>query len=128
MKFYKNFTDAFAFIAAFIAFVYVFLAFLKFEPTEDELDQVMHFYDQPSTKIYIKLFIMFIVTGILGLATRKIPGIALSASILCLWFSTRFHLLDQIPKKGLIFMTCAIISIAGNIILSVEFFRKKSIN
>ena len=127
MKFYKNFSDAFAFIAAFIAFVYVFLAFLKFEPFENDDGEMVKFYDNEITKTYIKLFLIFIVTGILGLATRKIPGVALSASILALWYTVKFHYAEEIEKKALVFITCAIISLAGNIILSVEVFKKRPI-
>lgn len=126
MKSYKNFTDAFAFIAAAVAFIYIFLAFKAFEPYENDAGETVKFYQEAATKPYIKLFFLFLITGVCGLAIRKLPALSLALSLLPLWNCLKYYYLDEI-KKPMIFTVAAIIALAGNIIATVEFFGSKEI-
>lgn len=126
MKAYKNFTDAFALIAAAIAFIYIFLAFKAFEPYENDAGEIVKFYEEAATKPYIKLFFLFLLTGVCGLAIRKLPALSLAFSLLPLWNCLKYYYLDEI-KRPMIFIATAVIVLAGNIIATVEFFGSKDI-
>lgn len=126
MKAYKNFTDAFALIAAAIAFIYIFLAFKAFEPYENDAGEMVKFYQEATTKPYIKLFFLFLISGICGLAIRKLPAVSLASSLFPLWNCLKYYYLDEI-KKPMIFVIAAVIVLAGNIIATVEFFRSQEI-
>lgn len=126
VKTYKNFTDAFALIAAAVAFIYIFLAFKAFEPYENDAGEMVKFYQEAATKPYIKLFFLFLLTGICGLAVRKLPALPLALSLFPLWNSLKYHYLGSV-KKPMIFVIAAVIVLAGNIIATVEFFRSQEI-
>lgn len=126
MKAYKNFTDTFALIAAAVAFIYIFLAFKAFEPYENDAGEVVKFYQEAATKPYIKTFFLFLLSGVCGIALRRIPAISLATSILPLWSSFKFYYLGEI-KKPMLFIILAIISLIGNIIATVEFFSSENI-
>ncbi|MCI5513443.1 MAG: hypothetical protein MR471_04915 [Clostridia bacterium] len=126
MKAYKNFTDAIALIAVFVAFIYIFLAFKSFEPYEKETGEMAKFYEEESVKPYLKLFFTFLATAVCGMAIRKMPAIGLAVSLFPTWFSVQFYYLRSV-KKPMLFIVAAFVALAGNIIATVEFFRKESI-
>ncbi len=125
MNSYKKFTDALALIAAFVAFVYIFIAFKNFKPYENEAGEIVKFWQDKDSIPYFKIFFLFLITGAAGLAIDKLPAIPLALSFFPLWYSIKFYYLREITKKPMLFIIVAMICVAGNIIDNIEFFKKE---
>lgn len=127
MNSYKKFTDALALVAAFAAFVYIVIAFKKFEPYENDAGELVKFWQDKDNIPYIKIFFMFLATGAAGLAIEKWPAIPLAISFFPLWYSIKFYYTKDISKSPMLFIIIGMIAVAGNIIDNIEFFKKEKL-
>jgi len=115
---FKNFTDALAFFAAFLAFSFVMIDKEAFEPTEE----ILKFHQVETTRAYIIIACAFFASALLSVCARRLPPLAVPLSVMP--FLLSFHLYDSelVPKRPMVFILLGLAHFTGGLISIGQWF------
>ena len=124
---YKNLTDSIVLIGAIIALICVLLSVVSFEkaytvtdPETREDVEVTEPLDDPYNITYLKLFITFTITAMIGFVSRKMFLIPLLASICNILIALGYFRSGEIYDYGFLYVLIGVVGLAGNIIHAVR--------
>jgi len=120
MKTAKTITDAIAIMLAIFIFIYVFCAYLKFNPTEKALEETskldLFIKDNETNNELFHLSELLFVSGLLGFAFRKKPEITVLTSLLSFSFALTLYNLKMITKHPMVITILCLSHLIGAIV------------
>lgn len=129
----KNLTDGLLIAMAFLALIGLAVEFMAFDgehvvkhPVTSEMITVKGPLDDPYIDSYLKLFLAFLVTAILGLGARRTPIVGVLASACVIAVSVNFFVSDLINNFPFVYVLVAFTSLAGNIIYTCFHYFEKN--
>ncbi len=108
----KRFTDAVGIVAAVFAFSVFFTANEAFKPT----DELEHFWQDPVTMAYIKIFAAFLFSTLVNAVTRRQPTIGPLAAYVPLYFVFEAFTTEKLTQHPIAYILLALIHLAGGLI------------
>lgn len=123
---YKNLTDSIVLIGAIIALICVLLSVVSFDKpytvtdpeTRQDID-VTEPLEDPYNITYLKLFVTFAITAMIGFLSRKMSVIPLIASICSILISLAYFREGAVEDYGFLYVLIGVVGLAGNIIYTV---------
>lgn len=126
MKYCKRFTEAMAYIAAFLALTFVVYSYFKFgEPyLDEETEEMVTFLSQRAVKEYLIMVGMILVPAVISSLTDRMPFIGLLVSVVPV-----YYVLSLIPDKLLTYcpntiMILVILFASGELVATVQWVRR----
>ena len=113
----KNFTDAAALVGAVFAAFLVFVAYRTFKPSDD----IAHFYDVTQTAVYLRAAIIFLISFVANVASRKSPFVGLAFSLVPIWYLLNCYSREVLTGRPAVYIVLAVAHLSGCIIYTVQW-------
>ena len=114
----KNFTDALAFFAAFLAGIFVLIQKKEFVPTGD----ILKFHQVEETRTYIVIAAVFFASALISALSRRLPTLSLPISIFPFCVSFMYYDNEMLAKRPMIFILMGIVHFSGSLIHVGQWF------
>ena len=96
-------------------------------PATKEDVYVESFLDNPFADTYLKLFIAFAISAVIGFGARKSPWAGIIASICTIVMSVNYFANDLIYTFPFIYVLVSVTALAGNIVYACFSFEEKKV-
>ena len=130
----KNLTDGLLLAMAVLALIGLIVQFTSFDgayttihPVTEEEINVESFIDDPVSDAYLKLFIAFLISAIIGFGARKSPVAGILASVCTIVISMNYFASGLIGEFTFIYVPMAVLGLAGNIVYAYFWSEEKKV-